>query len=315
MNRGFIGALCLGVAFALLAGCGGSQPAIGGPGAMAQSHEIVQDATRGRSWMSPEAKNDDLVYVSFPRQNLVSVYAYPTGQLVGSLTGIPSPYGMCTDRHGHVFVASWSSESGPTSIIEYAHAGSQPIATLSDGDNAAAQCSVDRTTGNLAAGNLDFNIAVWPHAQGSPTYYSTQGFIEENWTITYDANGNLYFASLRFRRGQAWLPQGSSTVARFYVPKNGFYGFDGRYLTIRAKAKSGATIARYALSGSTGKKLGYLKLNSCFGLDGYAIDGSLLVAACSNSVSFYKYPAGGNPTNAIDGLNYPYGVAISRAPH
>jgi hypothetical protein len=37
MNRGFIGALCLSVAFAFLAGCGGSQPPIGAPGAMPQS--------------------------------------------------------------------------------------------------------------------------------------------------------------------------------------------------------------------------------------------------------------------------------------
>ena len=33
MNRGFIGALCLSVTFALLAGCSGSQPPIGAPGA------------------------------------------------------------------------------------------------------------------------------------------------------------------------------------------------------------------------------------------------------------------------------------------
>ena len=37
MNRGFIGALCLSVTFALLAGCSGSQPPIGAAGAMPQS--------------------------------------------------------------------------------------------------------------------------------------------------------------------------------------------------------------------------------------------------------------------------------------
>ena len=39
MNRGFIGALYSSVAVALLAGCGGSQPPIGAPGAIAQRAE------------------------------------------------------------------------------------------------------------------------------------------------------------------------------------------------------------------------------------------------------------------------------------
>jgi hypothetical protein len=312
VNRRFIGALTLSIAFTMLADCGRSQPPIGAPGAIPQSSALIQHAANGKSWMLPEAKKNTLLYVSSPGRNLVNIFTYPGGRLVGSLTGIPYPYGLCSDKRGDVFVVSWSSESGPGSIIEYAHAASQPTVTLTDGDYTPAQCSVDPNTGNLAAGNLNFNIAVWANAQGSPTYYSTLGFIEENWTITYDANGDLYFASLRYRKGQAWLPQGSSGVARFDVPKNGLYRY-GQYLTIRAKAKSGATVARYALSGSRGSKIGYMKINGCYGLREYAIKGSTLVAACSSSVAFFKYPAGGNPTNTISGLDDPYGVAISLA--
>jgi hypothetical protein len=36
-----------------LAGCGGSQPPIGAPGAMAQTSAIATHAERGKSWMVP----------------------------------------------------------------------------------------------------------------------------------------------------------------------------------------------------------------------------------------------------------------------
>ena len=50
-------------AAALFAGCGGSQPPIGALGAMPQSSAIAEHATRGESWMLPEAKSEDLLYV------------------------------------------------------------------------------------------------------------------------------------------------------------------------------------------------------------------------------------------------------------
>jgi hypothetical protein len=43
-------ALCNGVAVALLAGCGGSQPPIGVPGAMPQTSASARHAERGMSW-------------------------------------------------------------------------------------------------------------------------------------------------------------------------------------------------------------------------------------------------------------------------
>ena len=52
------------VAAAMLTGCGGSQPPIGAPGAMPQTSAIATHADRGKSWMLPEAKSQDLLYVS-----------------------------------------------------------------------------------------------------------------------------------------------------------------------------------------------------------------------------------------------------------
>ena len=131
------------VVVVLLTGCGAAQPQIAGSGATPQSRTIATHAGRGRSWMLPEARKGDLLYVSSPGQGMVYVFTYPGGQPDGMLTNIPYPYGLCSDKHGNVFVVSWSSESGPGSILEYAHGGSKPIATLTDGDNMPAQCSVD----------------------------------------------------------------------------------------------------------------------------------------------------------------------------
>jgi hypothetical protein len=46
-------ALSICAAAAMLAGCGGSQPPIGAPGAMAQTSAIATHAERGKSWMVP----------------------------------------------------------------------------------------------------------------------------------------------------------------------------------------------------------------------------------------------------------------------
>jgi hypothetical protein len=52
--------LSLSVAAVLLAGCGESQP-LGAPGAMPQSRAIATHAERGKSWMLPKAKSEDLL--------------------------------------------------------------------------------------------------------------------------------------------------------------------------------------------------------------------------------------------------------------
>jgi hypothetical protein len=51
-----LGAIIMG---ALLAGCGGSQPPIGAPGAMPQSPASTAHATHGTSWMLPDQKRLD----------------------------------------------------------------------------------------------------------------------------------------------------------------------------------------------------------------------------------------------------------------
>ena len=61
-------ALTMGVAAAMLAGCGGSQPPIGVPGAMPQTHAIVERSDHAK-WQSlraavKDAWSGDLLYVA-----------------------------------------------------------------------------------------------------------------------------------------------------------------------------------------------------------------------------------------------------------
>jgi hypothetical protein len=70
-------ALSICVAAALLAGCGGSQPPIGAPGAMPLTSALATRADRGKSWMLPEAKSESSLYISDDLRSQVYVFSYP----------------------------------------------------------------------------------------------------------------------------------------------------------------------------------------------------------------------------------------------
>ena len=84
--------------------------------------------TAGHSWMGPDAKKDTLLYASDSAADVVNVFSYPRGKLVGTLTGFQTPQGMCVDKAGNVFITN----SGLGEILEYAHGGTTPIATISN---------------------------------------------------------------------------------------------------------------------------------------------------------------------------------------
>jgi hypothetical protein len=185
-------------AAAMLAGCGGSQPPIGVPGGMPQTLAIATHADRGKSWMLPEAKSEDLVYISDGYG--VTVYAYPGLKLVGSLTGFDkyaSLGNLCTDSRGDIFVPSWLTNHAGY-IYEFAHGGTSPIATLDD-PGGGEGCSVDPTTGNLAVANIvapnppyyHGNVVIYPNAEGSPTTYTTPYISFYEWAA-YDNKGDLF---------------------------------------------------------------------------------------------------------------------------
>jgi hypothetical protein len=92
-------------------------------GVRTPSAVFPEPASRGASWTMPEAKTEDLLYIS--NAYTVTVYSYPKGKLVGTLRHFLRPLGECSDQTGDVFIAN-----GAGQIFEYAHGGKKPFATL-----------------------------------------------------------------------------------------------------------------------------------------------------------------------------------------
>ena len=144
-----------------LTGCGG--------GSQTTPTANAQVLKRAGSWMAPDLAERDLLYLSDDGNGNVYVYSFPGAKLQGTLTGLSVPTGECADKAGDV----WIVEEGTNDIVEYAHGGTVPIATLSDPGNAPEACAVDPTTGNLAVANPQTlsagvgSVGVYAHAQGT----------------------------------------------------------------------------------------------------------------------------------------------------
>jgi hypothetical protein len=239
-------ALCSCVAAAMLAGCGGSQPPIGAPGAMPQASTNGTHAARGWSWMLAKLSMDDLIY-AVGGCGGTCVLSYPSGTLVGSLNVGLS--GACVDSHGHVFITNNAT------VVEYAHGDSTPIETLTLPGDAAIGCSVDPTTGNLAVifNGTTVGVAIFPGAQGTPMLYAAGS---DSQYCGYDDAGNLFVDGYVY--GQfvlTELQKGSSSFATLSV--NGSIGFAGqvqwdqRYLTVLGGDNRAVKLFFLRASGST----------------------------------------------------------------
>jgi hypothetical protein len=122
------------------------------------------------------------------------------------LTGaFNSPLGECADAVGDV----WITNLGSREIIEYAHGGTEPIATLTEPPAEKPQaCSIDPTTGNLAVTNPT-DVAIYAGATGTPTTYSDPA-IYTLWYCAYDSSGNL-FADGETSGEVGEIPEGGSS--------------------------------------------------------------------------------------------------------
>jgi NHL repeat len=345
-------AFSIGTAAALLAGCGGSQPPIGAPGAMSQSalsrvvapwmRRFIQDSRvatiyRGAtpSWIAPGASTQNLLYVSNGGADDVDMYSYPAGKAAGNLGGFKHPAGVCADKAGDV----WIVDSGSSKIVEYAHAGKKPKATLTDaGALNLLGCSVDSTTGNLAvtdAGGPTGGGGVWMYtdAKGTPKEYQLHA-IQFVYFCSYDDGGNLFVDGLGSGYGFAFaeLASGGRALKSITLSQGvGFPGgvqWDGEYITIGDQVyenRHKAAIYQVSISGSTGTIQGTTVLPGSCDVLQFAIStlgsgkkdqqGSSVIApdVCQNNVKFYKYPTRGAATKTLTGFQYPVGAAVSLA--
>jgi WD40 repeat protein len=318
----------------MLAGCGELQMPVGPPGAVEQTG--VHAAHRG-SWMLPEAKSQDLLYVANSADGAsgsgsVSVYNYPQGKLVGNLTGFTDPTSLCIDKSGDIFVAN----SGGEKVVEYAHGGTTPIETLAD-DGVPNGCAIDPTTGNLAVTNScdgpigscfpSGSVLIFKRARGTPRVLRDQ-YGGQMFYCAYDKAGDLFVNSNGSPPSFAELPKSSAKFTRIALtlPKKNVYDpgglqWVGEYLAVGIA--DGNAVYQYSLNGSRARLVHTTWLRSIGygnGTNQFWIEGSTVVAEelstlqYNGYVKFYAYPGGGKPTKILTkSLNNPFAAAISPA--
>lgn len=328
-SPGFEGyVLSVSAAVAILGGCGALR--------QAQDDALPVAAIDGEpSWMAPNAKAQNLLYISDGGANEVYVYSYRAGKLVGKLKGFQDPAGVCADAAGDV----WIVDSGSSKIVEYAHGGTEPKATLSDsGATYLLGCSVDPTSGNLAVTDLggasvSGSVVIYAGAHGAPKKRRISHLLYV-YFCGYDDAGNLFVdgvdGSYAFQFAE--LLSGSKFFKHVTLNQSvGFPGgiqWDGRYVAIgdqKYENQHTSAIYQVLVSGSKGTIEGTTELkDSCDVLE-FAISsagsntkhrkGAEAIApdACQNNVQFYGYPAGGTPTKTLRRFLYPVGAAISFA--
>jgi hypothetical protein len=330
-------ALGVCVAGAVLAACGGgslqSQP--GSPGATNEGTVATQDASRlaqpalKSSWMAPDAKTISLVYVSEqgPASGSyhVLVYSYDQRILKGDLLSQETPAGLCADKAGDV----WITYGPPTpEMVEYAHGGTTPIATLAFPGEHPTGCSVDPVTGNLAVTNLfgpgsaAGSVEVYANAQGTPTDYSLpQIFIA--YACGFDDAGNLFVDGQSSSGGFEFdkLPAGGKPAVSVTLNQTinypGGVEWDGAHVAVGEQGVGGFSpvIDRFKIKGTKGALFGKpVLLTGLSRAYQFWKQGATILVADSNNgdVGFWPYPAGGSPTQTIPGILSPYGVTVSQ---
>jgi hypothetical protein len=302
---------------AVLVGCGAQSGAI--PKFTSEQNGAHQ---RPSSWMLPAAKTEDLLYVADSASG-VYVFTYPNGKQVGLLAADVGG-GLCSDKGGNLFVTDFGGER----VVEYAHGGTKPIATLLV-NGEPWDCSVDAVTGNLATVNSDTDgtgsVTIFTKATGKGTTYTDPGAAFGS-TCSYDNAGNLFvsagFGGARFVLAE--LPYGDGTFRNIAV--NGdfrggnFIQWDGSYVAVtNANPKQSVVVSQVEVTGSTASVAGTTRLHGSYGYVKYFwIQGNRLITPLNGGgprarkLGLWRYPAGGNASTVmtIPKGKYSPGIAL-----
>jgi hypothetical protein len=171
-------------AAAMLAGCGGSQPPIGAPGAMPQTQSPV----------APTYKvSGALLYVAlyYPTAVLVFDAAANNPKPIATITkGIDDATRPCDDSNGMLYVPNDPS-NGPGWISEYALGQTKPLRSITKGISTPGGCAID-SSGNLWVTNLGGeNVTEYLKDSTKPHLVITKGLTYPT-AVAIDRAGNLY---------------------------------------------------------------------------------------------------------------------------
>jgi hypothetical protein len=300
---------------ALVSGCGG--------GTSLQSAGLTQPAIRARishSWASPMAKSSNLLYISDLDDQVVAMYSWPRGHLLGQITGFFNPEGLCVDKTGNVWVTNDTSD-GVHQITEYAHGGTAPIANLIDNDGRTNGCSINPINGDLAVTNFFGatglgSVSIYKNAHGTPLEYISPD-IYYYYYCGYDNKGNLFV--------DGW--SAGSSFAFVELPKNGnkfktitlnhsisYPGgvqWDGNHVAVGDQY---GAIYQFDVKGSQGTEVGSTPLDQEKQIVQFWIQGGKVIGPNEHSanVMLWQYPAGGSPVKTLSGPGQGATVSLAK---
>lgn len=307
--------------------------------------QVRAQPDHGKSWMLPEAKGEDLLYVSNEEHNLgygdVLVFSYATGKLVGTLNGFSSyVWGLCSDHSGDIFVTAASYVSPASGYVyKFSHAGTQAVEALSD-PGAPNSCSVDPTTGNLAVANTTGplrsgyyygDVALYRYGSNSPTTYFDSD-IPSPLYCSYDDAGDLFIDGLDGPGNMVGeLISGSASFAN--ITLNHSIGPISLQWDRDSLVMSGGggnvshgeqKIFQAYVSGSGGRVTGPVLLWSrgdrktgeaaqFLSRGGIILGPDHTTGGNDGIINFWRFPGGGKPTKTLrqKGADSFYGVAVS----
>jgi hypothetical protein len=317
-------------AAAILAGCGAlsqvspsESPEQSGPPLTNARVAPARHHDERPSWIAADAKGMLLLYITDANNGTVSVFSYPKGELKGTLTGFKEPYGDCTNKAGAV----WIVDDETATITQYAHGGTTPIATLSDSGEYPAGCSVDPSSGNLAVTNYEGpgggqgSVSIFKKAKGAPVVY-TDSSISRAWFCSYDDSGNLFVdgdknGTSGFQLAE--LPAGSGTFTNISIDQSitvaGGVQWDGKYVAVAEENEGPDTVYQFSISGSTATEVTSSSLTGSKNVHQFWIDPArkrvIAPSASLGSAGYWKFPAGGDATKTLSGLDIPEAVVLS----
>jgi hypothetical protein len=160
----------------------------------------------------------------------------------------------CVDGAGNVWIANVYSST----IVEYAHGGTTPIASLSDAGQYPYNCSVNKKSGDLAVGNIESttggagSVTLYHGASGSGTNYPARKFFIN--FVAYDGgklfvdggSGSGAFALKSFRQGHF----GPVTISRAGLNFAGGVQVAGSSLTVGDQSGPSGSPVIYQVSKS-----------------------------------------------------------------
>ncbi len=255
--------------------------------------------------MLQEAKGRNLLYVGLGGDG-VDVYTYPRGHLVGSLGAFGAF--LCSDAAGNVFVPG-----GPiaTQVSVYAHGSAQPKAVLNE-PYSASGCSVDSSSERLAVTTYRQNtIVIFPYKPKLGWRFAkifSDAAMQIISFCTYDNDGDLFVdgqdSSYNFMLAE--LPKGADTFSTIRLDESistaGSMQWDGKYLAVADfgdSTGSASVIYRFALSGSSGKRVSTTKLDLSSARAQFWIQGAAVVGPTSyesvRGIGLWRFPKGGHP--------------------